>query len=120
MAKVSNLQYAIGKAAEKPLVNPRKRGRPAAETPPPAPDEAPVDPEQGKNGGGASGALTSSLPGYRIGKQPISAFLPLGYRQRIRIYQVRFADPPLLADIMAEALDDFFLKYNVTIPKGVE
>jgi hypothetical protein len=113
MAKISKLEMAIGRAAEKPLVNPLKnaRSRPAtARERLAAPVEIPKHP---KNGQEAPAASPVVVPAHRIDKQAFAAYLPLGYRQRVRMYQARFPVPPSLTEIMVEAFDDFFAKHGV-------
>jgi hypothetical protein len=55
------------------------------------------------------GAAASS----RVGKDNIAAWLPNEFKRSIRLVQAKKAGDPSLQDLMAEAFNDLFIKYNV-------
>jgi hypothetical protein len=49
----------------------------------------------------------------RAGKENIAAWLPAGFKRSIRLVQAKLPGDPALQDVMAEAFNDLFVKYNV-------
>ena len=49
----------------------------------------------------------------RAGKENIAAWLPSDFKKSIRLVQAKRAGDPSLQDLMAEAFNDLFIKYNV-------
>ena len=54
-----------------------------------------------------------TLNGSREGKENIAAWLPTGYKKSIRLVQAQRPGDPSLQELMAEAFNDLFTKYNV-------
>ena len=54
-----------------------------------------------------------TLNGSREGKENIAAWLPTGYKKSIRLVQAQRPGDPSLQELMAEAFNDLFIKYNV-------
>jgi hypothetical protein len=51
--------------------------------------------------------------GTREGKKNIAAWLPNDFKKSIRLVQAKLPGDPSLEDLMAEAFNDLFTKYNV-------
>jgi len=49
----------------------------------------------------------------REGKDNIAAWLPTEFKRSIRLVQAKRPGDPSLQDLMAEAFNDLFVKYNV-------
>jgi hypothetical protein len=49
----------------------------------------------------------------REGKKNIAAWLPSDFKKSIRLVQAKLPGDPSLEDLMAEAFNDLFIKYNV-------
>ena len=49
----------------------------------------------------------------RAGKKNIAAWLPSDFKKSIRLVQAKLPGDPSLEDLMAEAFNDLFIKYNV-------
>jgi hypothetical protein len=49
----------------------------------------------------------------REGKKNIAAWLPNDFKKSIRLVQAKLPGDPSLEDLMAEAFNDLFIKYNV-------
>jgi antitoxin-like ribbon-helix-helix protein len=99
MSKMQNLQQALRQSTGKLL--------PASE-PPPATSPAPL-PVQ---------TVPAKQPG-RDGHVNISAWLHADFKSSLRLVQARKGRNATLQDLMAEALNDLFIKYDVpTIRQG--
>ena len=57
--------------------------------------------------------VAKALNGSREGKENIAAWLPTGYKKSIRLVQAQRPGDPSLQELMAEAFNDLFIKYNV-------
>jgi hypothetical protein len=55
----------------------------------------------------------SGKAGTRQGKKNIAAWLPNDFKKSIRLVQAKLPGDPSLEDLMAEAFNDLFTKYNV-------
>lgn len=49
----------------------------------------------------------------REGKKNIAAWLPNDFKKSIRLVQAKLPGDPSLEELMAEAFNDLFIKYNV-------
>ena len=49
----------------------------------------------------------------REGKKNIAAWLPSDFKKSIRLVQAKLPGDPSLEELMAEAFNDLFIKYNV-------
>ena len=94
MSKMQNLQQALRQSTGKPS--------PAPEPPPVATNPAPL-PVQ---------AVRAKQPG-REGHVNISAWLHADFKSSLRLVQARKGRDATLQDLMAEALNDLFIKYDV-------
>lgn len=54
----------------------------------------------------------------RAGKENIAAWLPSDFKRSIRLVQAKKPGDPSLQDLMAEAFNDLFIKYNVPTVSG--
>lgn len=92
MSKLLNLQNALKTSS----------GRSAAEAvAPKVPAAVSVPPEP------------QAKTGSRTGKKNIAAWLPSEFKKSIRLVQAKLPGDPSLEDLMAEAFNDLFIKYNV-------
>jgi hypothetical protein len=95
MSKIANLQQALSRSTGKTA--------PAVTEPPAAAPTANADP--------------APLPGprqpSRAGQVNISAWLNADFKSGLRLVQARKGGSAALQDLMAEALNDLFTKYNV-------
>ena len=93
MSKMQNLQQALRQSTGKTL--------PVADPiamPPPAPVAFPAMPPK---------------PQSRVGQVNISAWLHADFKSSLRLVQARKGRNATLQDLMAEALNDLFTKYDV-------
>jgi hypothetical protein len=49
----------------------------------------------------------------RAGRENIAAWLPVGFKKSIRLVQAKLPGNPSLQELMTEAFNDLFIKYNV-------
>lgn len=94
MSKLKHLQQALNQTAAKP--------QPAtkAEPPPPVKEAPPAS------------AAPARQPS-RLGKKNIGAWLDPNFTTSLRLVQIRKGSGVYLDDLMAEALNDLFQKYDV-------
>ena len=98
MSKMQNLQEALKQSTGKTT---------------PAPDQAPSMPAQAP--------VRVSQPQSRAGQVNISAWLHADFKSSLRLVQARKGRNATLQDLMAEALNDLFTKYDVpTIRQGAD
>jgi hypothetical protein len=91
MSKMQNLQQALRQSAGK--------------TPPASEPTVTNSP--------AFGAMTTPKPQSRAGQVNISAWLHPDFKSSLRLVQARKGRNAALQDLMAEALNDLFIKYDV-------
>ena len=94
MSKMQNLQQALRQSTGKTLTVPEPRSSPTVSPP-------------------------TLRPQRRAGQVNISAWLHPDFKSSLRLVQARKGRNAALQDLMAEALNDLFVKYDVpTIREG--
>jgi hypothetical protein len=91
MSKMQNLQQALSQSTRKPVAAPEPAASPAS-------SPVPMPPPK---------------PQSRAGQVNISAWLHPDFKSSLRLVQARRGGSASLQDLMAEALNDLFTKYDV-------
>jgi hypothetical protein len=114
-AKLTHLQQALDAAAATPqrATRPRKpRALPAAAPIELTAEQAGVPPTESQEPRPETRAA-ARRQSTRIGKASISVWLPTNFKKSLRMVQLRKDEQAFFEDLLAEALNDFFIKYNV-------
>lgn len=70
-------------------------------------------PQPTANEGAASAKNAKQRQASRVGHVNLAAWLPVDFKKSIRLVQAKKLDNSAFQDLMAEALNDLFAKYNV-------
>lgn len=101
MSKMQNLQSALERSA----------GRLAAARPPASSSEKSVKPV--KSAAAAPATAGAKRQAGREGKFNLSSWQPMAFKSSLRLVQAHKGGSATIEELMAEALNDLFMKYKV-------